>query len=546
MTMKRRDLLTFGGGLAAGIMVTPVPWKLLDDVSKWTQNGTWIPRVPRGPVEVKASFCTLCSRGCGMQVRMAAGWPVGISGMPKHPVNRGALCPLAFGAHQLNWHPRRVRETSHRGRRATWNEAAEAFRKACLEGPVLIVDGWRGRAASAIYEDFARRQGGNYRAVLSAEERSLEPVSAWTGVPAAAMGYDVENAGTVVSFGAPLLDGWGAPGRIARLWSEHAAGKTQPDWRLIQVEESLSRTAASAWRWVRILDGAADALACGLARVLLEERLVRTEGPMPPMTLAESAMQTGLSEAAIRELARTVVERAPVLAIAADHSPAVAALNVVLGALGARGGIVRRSRTAAADDGSARTYRAVVIDSTVPWEFRAPQGAEVFRFAAWDGGADRVDWLLPASALFEQATDVPTAPGSTFETYTIAEKLVAPPFETHGAAELLTAVEPKIPDVEATIQKRCGQLYGSKAGTLVSQFASAEDFAKELRRGSVWTGPPAAPGGLECRLREWPAIREKYAAGNWTQAWVPPVLPPLAAKLYRDSSLRPAPNGRQI
>ena len=33
MKVTRRNLLLWGAGAAAGMIVTPVPWKLLDDVS---------------------------------------------------------------------------------------------------------------------------------------------------------------------------------------------------------------------------------------------------------------------------------------------------------------------------------------------------------------------------------------------------------------------------------------------------------------------------------------------------------------------------------
>src|SRR5215467_8718580 len=135
MKISRRDLLTWGGGLTAGMLVTPVPWKLMDDTAKWTQNWPWIPQPSRGPTEVRSSFCTLCPWGCGMRVRLASGLPVGVAGMPHHPVTRGALCPLAFGAHQLNWHPRRLRQVLHRGKPASWSDAVAAFLKASAEGP---------------------------------------------------------------------------------------------------------------------------------------------------------------------------------------------------------------------------------------------------------------------------------------------------------------------------------------------------------------------------------------------------------------------------
>ena len=431
MKVTRRDLLVWSAGAAAGLMVTPVPWKLLDDTSIWSQNWPWIPQPARGPVEVKQTSCTLCPNGCGMRVRMAAGWPVGVAGVTNHPASRGALCPLAFGAHQLNWHPRRLKTVRHRGGGSSWSEASSAFANACGEGPVVVVDGYPGRAASAVLETFGRKRG-SYRVVVGADVWALTPYEHWSGVPAAALGYDFENTRTIVSFGAPLLDGWGTPGRFSRLWAERAAGSSDPQLRLIQVEGSLSRTAARAWQWIPVRVGSESALAAGLARVLIEERLVAARGPMSSLSVDEAADQIGLTSEAIRELARTIAARTPAVAIASDDNPAIAALNVVLGAVGTRGGIIRKSKKAqpcAAADAVISSARAVLLDSSVPWDFAPQTDAEVFRFAAWDGGtsdrgARRADWLLPAPGFLEELTDVPTAPTVSTETYAVTPALI--------------------------------------------------------------------------------------------------------------------------
>ena len=402
MKVSRRDLLLWSAGATAGLAFTPVPWKLLGDVSVWTQNWSWIPQPPRGPVEIKKSHCTLCPNGCGIRVRMVAGWPVGVAGARNHSLSRGALCPLGFGAHQLIWHPQRLRTVHHGSSTSSWDEAHAAFTKACGEGSILIVDGYPGRAASSLFETFVRKRGGTYGIVFGQESKALTPYEAWTGVPTTALGYDLENARTIVSFGAPLLDGWGSPGQFTRLWAERAAGMSDAQLRLIQIEPSFSRTAARAWQWVTIRPGGETALAAGIARVLLEEQLVRARGPMPLVTVAESAEQSQISTSAIRDLARTIVARPPALAIANDDNPAIAALNVVLGAVGTPGGIVPRSKQAKSQvkvEREIHSVRAVLIDSTVPWDFVPQTDAEVFRFAAWDGGSNKADWLLPAPGL---------------------------------------------------------------------------------------------------------------------------------------------------
>jgi len=385
--------------------------------------------------------------------------------------------------------------------------------------------------------------------VLGQEAQALAPYETWSGVPTGALGFDLENAQTVVSFGAPLLDGWASPGRFSRLWAQRAAGQPDPQLRLVQVEASLSRTAARAWQWVTIPAGTAAALAAGLARVLLEERPVSARGPMPPLTLAQAAEQTGLSTGAIHDLAKTIVARPPVVAIAANDNPAIAALNVVLGAVGTTGGIVQRSKQAASyvsADAVIPSVRAVLLDSTVPWDFVPQTDAEIFRFAGWDEGSTRADWLLPAPVFLEEVSDVPTAPASAIETYAIVPGLVKAPPEVASAAQFLGSMDSTLITVEKLIHARCGDLFHAGKGTLqgseavpLAKVASVEKFEEQLRDGAVWAGGPPNYGGLRCELKEWPATPYSPRPSAWPAGLIP-VLPPLATKLCQESGLRKA------
>ena len=93
MKFSRRDLLIGGAGALAGLVLTPVPWKLLSDVSIWTQNFPWIPQPAHGPVETKYSACTLCDRGCGIRVRMAAKFAGGGGRRPQSSAQPGSPVP---------------------------------------------------------------------------------------------------------------------------------------------------------------------------------------------------------------------------------------------------------------------------------------------------------------------------------------------------------------------------------------------------------------------------------------------------------------------
>lgn len=554
MKVSRRDLLIGTAGVTAGIVFTPVPWKLLGDISIWTQNWLWIPQPAHGPVETKLSACTLCAAGCGMRVRMAAGFPVGISGISTHPVTKGALCPLGYAAHQLNWHPARLLTVRHNGRASSWPEAQAAFAAACVEGPVAVIDGRPGRAASTVLQAFAAKHNGSYQTVAGPETQALAPYAAWSGVPASTLGYDLENARTIVSFGAPLLDGWGTPGRFTRLWSACAAGQSDPQLRLIQIEPTLSHTAARAWRWVAVREGTQSALAAAIARVVVEERLVKAQGPLPEMTLEQAAVQAGMPISAIRDLAHAMVEHGPTVVIASNDDPAVAALNVLLGAMGAPGGIVLKTNVNPQHGASSTTpvkVRATVIDATVPWDLIRPTQGEVFRFAAWDGGGSKADWLLPSPGFLEELTDIPTGHTFAIETYALATNVVAQPQQTQTAAQFFCKLDSSLPDVEKSIHARCQQIFQDKRGTIyaeqpkpVAQSESAVKMEEQLRKGGVWVGESPRNATFHCALKTWPTSREPAPAADWTSGWPAPVLPPLASKLYQESALREAPAGR--
>ena len=80
--LTRRQALQCLGGGALGAMLSPLPWKLLDDLAIWTQNGAHVPRIPAGNPSTRFSHCTLCPAGCGLQVRCVDGRPVAVTGVP--------------------------------------------------------------------------------------------------------------------------------------------------------------------------------------------------------------------------------------------------------------------------------------------------------------------------------------------------------------------------------------------------------------------------------------------------------------------------------
>ena len=229
MIPTRRDLFTLGAGVLAGLPFTPIPWKLLDDVSIWSQNWPWVPTPPRGEPGQVFSACTLCAAACPMRVKTVAGKPIAVARVAGHPLSGGSLCALALGAHQLPWHPARLRTCLLDGRPAR-PEAALRRVTEKLNRPgaaVAFLDARPGRVASRLYAKFITTRGGRYLVARRAGEGASRVLARWSNWPEP-LGIDFENAHTVVSFGVPVFEGAVAPGTPAGA-VEAAPSAADPD-----------------------------------------------------------------------------------------------------------------------------------------------------------------------------------------------------------------------------------------------------------------------------------------------------------------------------
>jgi anaerobic selenocysteine-containing dehydrogenase len=116
MKVDRRSFLSFVIGGAAGTALSPLPWKLMDDSSIWSQMWPWTPVPPDGEVVYEDSTCSLCPGGCGISVRKVDNRAVKIEGKPGHPDQRRRH--LHTGAFRtptaLRPHPHQITHEAHR------------------------------------------------------------------------------------------------------------------------------------------------------------------------------------------------------------------------------------------------------------------------------------------------------------------------------------------------------------------------------------------------------------------------------------------------
>jgi anaerobic selenocysteine-containing dehydrogenase len=282
MKIDRRCFLSFIVGGAAGTALSPLPWKITDDLSIWSQNWPWTPVPSRGETSFVTSTCTLCPGGCGIRVRKVDERAVKVEGLKGHPVNDGGLCILGLAAAQLLYASTRVRgplkKVDGAWREISWADAiqeiaatlADLRAKGQPQSVAWISESDRGTTAELCKRFLTVYGSPNYFRTPSLQD-AYETALYLTQGQRAMAGFDVAQADFVLSFSSGLIEGWGSPVYMFRARN----AMRQHGGRIGQVEPRLSKTAAKADQWVPITPGTEGALALGLVHVIIAEGLYR-------------------------------------------------------------------------------------------------------------------------------------------------------------------------------------------------------------------------------------------------------------------------------
>jgi len=537
MKTSRRKLLQFVGGSAVGALFTPVPWRLITDAALWSENWPGIPVPACGESRTRFTNCSLCTAGCAVRARLIGEQPVALAGVPGHPVSRGALCPFGLTGHHLPFHPARVKS-------GPVKEARAAVADAIAKGDrIAVLDLRPGRTASWTYR---RAMAAIRNGAYIVPPRPLGPATA----------VNLAAAKTVLSFGAPLLEGWGTPGNVIAL---------RDGFRLIQVDAVESRTAALADLWVAINPGTETELALGISSVL--------SGGASGISPARAASVTGVSEQQIGELARELTGNGPAVVLDAAGSSAVLALNTLIGASGRT--LVTRRETPVPDAWTKaapatelaeipeRSVRVLLIDESAPGEY-IPWGEIQKKLAAnpvvivfaWSrtGYGRYAQYVLPAAVYPETLEDIPPAIDAVAPVFRMTVPLQAPPAgmvnpsEFIGTAAGLARGDALRERSDAIHKSRRGALAAMPDGKLTPvKEMKPEDLWKALNAGGCWidipdekAAPPrlalAGPEAGPVEAASFPLVAVlTEARGSAAPA------SPLMSKLYQESNLRLGP-----
>jgi hypothetical protein len=484
MKIRRRDLIQLGAGAAAGVALSPMPWNLIDDTTKWSQNWSWLPKVPRGERTVKQTRCVLCTGGCAIEAQCVAGVPVYLKG------SEGPLCSWGLGGHHLAFHPDRLRHPN-----VPLDSAVAKIEDAVGKGACLVVDQRPGRAMSEIYRRFAAAlPDGHYVAIPSRDGATLRAMERMVGIPAGSLGIDFDQLKTLIGIGTPLLDGWAAQNSVL------ARRRADPDFRILQVEARQSVTATAADRWIPARPGTEVRVA------LAECERLRANGPV--LLIADGDACAGFDDSEL---------------------DAVAAANWKL----ARGALTRRNKLPWESDTGVplesiedRSVRILILGDAsngdvIAWteiERKLASGALIVSLSPYaDPLAHRAHIRIPAFAAYEAAQDVPTPPYARDSSYEIAAALHPKPLGGISPADVLRRI---LPDLDADLDK------------------VIKDRTASLKKAGVAITAPV-PDGIAARE---PGVVEAPALAVVSFGWrgtAAGLSTPLITKLYQESGLRP-------
>ena len=371
MKIDRRSFLSFVIGGAAGTALSPLPWKLIDDSSIWSQNWAWTPIPERGEITDVNSTCTLCPGGCGITVRKVDDRVIKIEGMKGHPVNDGGICDLGAAGMQLLYGPNRVktpqRKINGRWQAISWevaiSEIVENLQDLRTNGLshslACICDADRGTVPELLSRFLTAYGSPNFIRTPSIQDNYELALYLTQGVQALP-GFDVAHSDFILSFGSGLIEGWQSPVYMIKSKST----LKQNGGRLEQIEPRLSKTAAKSDRWIAVKPGTEGAMALGIANVIINEGLYHIDfvenystgfaewkkGVIDGFSPSTVSKITGSEVAAIAAVAREFARARQPLAICgrgAGISPgslqdflAVHMLNALVGNINRPGGMV--------------------------------------------------------------------------------------------------------------------------------------------------------------------------------------------------------------
>jgi Fe-S-cluster-containing dehydrogenase component/anaerobic selenocysteine-containing dehydrogenase len=281
-----------------------------------------------------ASTCRECPAGCGILAKNKEGRVIKVEGNPLHPINLGKLCMRGQAAVQGVYNPDRIRRPLLRkgdGWQALSFQEAEAFLKEKIDGAVLKGDNRVhmltevvGQSQSTLFEEALRKWRSQpplifepfaYESLKTANQRAF----GLDGLPS----YRMEEADSLLSFGADFLETWLSPVEYGRKFKQMHALHEGTKGLFVYVGPYQSLTCANADLWLSCnpdtelvigLGLVREALKAGRGKTLSQELIQALQDISSPFTKEKVGELSGVDPALYgRLMTRVLQARKPLI-----------------------------------------------------------------------------------------------------------------------------------------------------------------------------------------------------------------------------------------
>lgn len=225
MGINRRSVLQFLAVGAATTLATPIPWKGLDDLSIWTQNFPWIPRIPKGNAEYKTAVSKFCSSFSGAKVGMIQNNPFAVYADDANPFSLGGISSFAATEVQMLYSPSRIKTPLLRTKQGfssiTWAEAFTIIGEKITQAgtSIAMISGDDTSSANDIFSAILANNNATSYFFMPSER--IPAQQAWFAMGEKGLvTYQYDKADLVIAVGANVMDSWGLSTRFARLHQE--------------------------------------------------------------------------------------------------------------------------------------------------------------------------------------------------------------------------------------------------------------------------------------------------------------------------------------
>ncbi len=469
--LNRRSFIQFSVGGTLGLLVTPAMWKVTDDVSIWTQNWGWIPKLKNGAVEDVPAVSKLCPNACAVKVRTVNGEPFATQGDADNPLSQGGICPVCANGVQMMNNPVRVNGPLKNGQAISWDEALELLQAKLAEAgdSVAVISGDDTGTVNEILSAIAPNEYYMMPSSLGTATR------AWNGLleGEGQIGYDLANSDLVLMIGADALESWGTTVANQKAFAASHPTSEEASAEYIYAAPRGGHTASVCDAFVPVKPAGMKAFAMGIAYHLVAQGATLESADfgafqkMLALSYSPSQVEaaSGVKSSVIEGLARKLMQaKTPVVCCdyAMDASTAAVGMiiNLLLGRLNVDGGMVALAELPPVINGAlTRTARfekdllaakntfapkvALVYDANPAYGMAdlLEKAGFVVSFSTWmDETAAKADLVLPNAHPYERADDLANPFGVAATTYVATEAVTKPGYGARSTADILLSL----------------------------------------------------------------------------------------------------------